>query len=619
MPEPRMIELLAPAKELACGIAAVDHGADAVYIGAERFGARAAAGNSVADIAALCEYAHLFRAKVYVTVNTIIYDEELLETKDLLRRLAEVGVDAILVQDMAVLEMARKWSEEGVPMPQMHASTQTDNRNAAQVAWLAQQGFSRVVLARELSVRDIRQIHQEVPDVELEAFVHGALCVSYSGACYASQYCFQRSANRGECAQFCRLKFSLVDADGKVVMLDKYFLSLKDMCRIDHLYELLEAGVTSFKIEGRLKDVDYVKNVVAAYSQQIDDIIRKNPDKYKRASLGKCEYSFEPNLRKSFNRGFTEYFLHGGKADIAAMDSPKAIGEPVGVVKALGDRWLTVAGSTSFNNGDGLCFFDNKRQLVGFRLNKVENNKLFPLKMPKDINKGTTLYRNFDKYFVQMLSQQRTAIRRMETQWTMNYVGEQLSLDMMLTETGEKVSVRRQIMLQKADKQQHEMMVKQLTKLGNTPFVADNINLDNVMHLFIPSSVLADMRRKACEEMRTLLSSPLASHPSPHTSHPLPLTPHPPIKNVSNELARDFYLKQGASQISDAIEVKNTLSRPTCIMECKHCLRFALGHCIRRGQPSPNWREPLALVLPDKRRFTLDFDCKNCQMNVYAE
>lgn len=619
MPEPRMIELLAPAKDLTCGIAAVDHGADAVYIGAERFGARAAAGNTVAEIAALCEYAHLFRAKVYVTVNTIIYDEELQETKELLRRLAEAGVDAILVQDMAVLSMARKWSEEGVPMPQMHASTQTDNRNTEQVAWLAQQGFSRVVLARELSARDIRLIHQEVPDVELEAFVHGALCVSYSGACYASQYCFQRSANRGECAQFCRLKFSLVDADGKVVMPDKYFLSLKDMCRIDHLHELLEAGVTSLKIEGRLKDVDYVKNVVAAYSRQLDDIIRKNPDMYKRASLGKCEYSFEPNLRKSFNRGFTEYFLHGRKADIASMDSPKAIGEPVGVVKALGDRWLTVVGTTSFNNGDGLCFFDNKRQLVGFRLNKVENNKLFPLKMPKDINKGTTLYRNFDKAFVQMMSQQHPATRRMETQWTMKYEGDQLSLDMMLTETGEKVSVRRQIMLQKADKPQYEMMVKQLTKLGNTPFVADNINLDDVRHLFIPSSVLADMRRKACEEMSKVLTSPITSHPSPLTSHPSALAPHPPIKNVSNELARDFYLKQGASQISDAMEVKHKLSLPARIMECKHCLRFALGHCVRRGQPSPNWREPLALVLPDKRRFTLDFDCKNCQMNVYAE
>ena len=277
----RALELLAPAKNLECGIAAIDHGADAVYIGASRFGARVAAGNSVDDIRRLCDYAHPFGVKVYVTVNTILYDDELEATRQLLLELQQAGVDAILVQDMAVLEMRNEKLEmrnEDFSFPVLHASTQTDNRTPEKVRWLRDLGFSRVVLARELSVEEIATIHREVPDVELEVFVHGALCVSYSGICYASQHCFGRSANRGECAQFCRMKFSLVDAEGREVEHDRYLLSLKDLNQSDHLEELIKAGATSFKIEGRLKDVSYVKNVTAAYSQQLNQIIRRYPD-----------------------------------------------------------------------------------------------------------------------------------------------------------------------------------------------------------------------------------------------------------------------------------------------------------------------------------------------------
>ena len=316
------LELLAPAKNLACGIAAIDHGADAVYIGASRFGARSAAGNSIDDIRQLCEYAHPFGVKVYVTVNTILYDDELDATRQLLQDLQTIGVDAILVQDMAILELSRKEF-----LPRLHASTQTDNRSPEKVRWLRDLGFSRVVLARELSVEEIAEIHREVPDVELEVFVHGALCVSYSGLCYASQYCFGRSANRGECAQFCRMKFSLVDSEGREVERDRYLLSLKDMNQSDHLLELIEAGATSFKIEGRLKDIGYVKNVTAAYSQRLNEIIRRYPDKYCRSSKGECSYTFTPDLRKTFNRGYTTYFLHGRQPEIASFDTPKAIGE----------------------------------------------------------------------------------------------------------------------------------------------------------------------------------------------------------------------------------------------------------------------------------------------------
>lgn len=302
----KSIELLAPARNLECGIAAIDYGADAVYIGASRFGARAAAGNSVEDIKALCDYAHTYMAKVYVTVNTIIFDNELDATKELITQLYEAGADAILVQDMGLLNM------DLPPIP-LHASTQTDNRTVEKVKWLAGLGFSRVVLARELSANEISHIHHEVPDVELEVFVHGALCVSYSGQCYASQYCFGRSANRGECAQFCRLKFDLEDANGNVIQKGRHLLSLKDLCQIDRLETLLDSGATSLKIEGRLKDITYVKNVTAAYSKRLNEIIAHSNGRYRRASFGKCTYTFEPNLNKTFNRGFTHYFWMGAR------------------------------------------------------------------------------------------------------------------------------------------------------------------------------------------------------------------------------------------------------------------------------------------------------------------
>ena len=305
----RSLELLAPAKNLECGLAAIDHGADAVYIGASRFGARVAAGNSVDDIRQLCLYAHQFAAKVYVTVNTIIYDNELEATRQLLAELSDAGVDAILVQDMAVLSLLSDRSPLTSHLS-FHASTQTDNRTVEKVRWLRDVGFRRVVLARELSADEIAAIHEAVPDVELEVFVHGALCVSYSGLCYASEHCFGRSANRGACAQFCRMKFDLIDADGRELEHQRHLLSLKDMNLSSHLQELVDAGATSFKIEGRLKDAAYVKNVTAAYSEALNAIIRQHPDRYCRASRGQCTYTFRPDLHKTFNRGFTTYFLH---------------------------------------------------------------------------------------------------------------------------------------------------------------------------------------------------------------------------------------------------------------------------------------------------------------------
>ena len=393
----RTLELLAPAKNLECGIAAIDHGADAVYIGASRFGARAAAGNSIEDIASLCLHAHKYGAKVYVTVNTIIYEHELNDTMALVRQLAAIGVDALLVQDMGLAKLCR-----GI-IP-LHASTQCDTRTKEKALWLRDHGMERVVLARELSTQEIRTIHDADPELQLEVFVHGALCVSYSGLCYASQYCFDRSANRGECAQFCRMKFNLIDADGKEIEHQRHLLSLKDLCQIDHLEELADAGACSFKIEGRLKDVAYVKNVVSAYSQQLNKLISRRPQEYCRASKGEVEYSFTPELKKTFNRGFTTYFLKGRQRDIVSFDTPKALGEYVGKVKEIRGNSFNVAGLAAFANGDGLCFINAQRELEGFRVNRAEGGRLFPLRMPAGLKPGMALYRNNDVAFERILA-----------------------------------------------------------------------------------------------------------------------------------------------------------------------------------------------------------------------
>ena len=473
-------------------MAAIDHGADAVYIGAPHFGARAAAGNSIEDIRRLCDYAHPYGVKVYVTVNTILYDDELEATRQLLLDLEAAGVDAILVQDMAVLQLAADTSLT------LHASTQTDNRTPEKVRWLKSLGFARTVLARELSVEEIAQIHAEVPDMPLEVFVHGALCVSYSGLCYASQHCFSRSANRGECAQFCRMKFSLVDADGKEIEHDRYLLSLKDMNQSDHLLELIEAGATSFKIEGRLKDAAYVKNVTAAYSQRLDAIIRQHPDQYCRASQGHCDYSFTPDLNRTFNRGYTTYFLHGRQPDIASFDTPKAVGEFVGTVKEIRGDSFNVAGVARFANGDGLCFQNEARQLEGFRANRVEGNRIFPYKMPQGLRPGMRLYRNNDQKFERVLSGQ-SARRKIPVSLSLQAVegGFELSADLC----SQSQSVFLPMTHQKAQKSPRENLVRQLTKLGDTIYECQEIDIPADFDYFIPNSQLSELRRGLVEKL----------------------------------------------------------------------------------------------------------------------
>lgn len=633
----RKIELLAPAKNLECGIAAIDHGADAVYIGAAQFGARQTAGNSTDDIAELTRYAHQFGAAVYVTVNTIVYEKELAALEHLLKQLVEMGVDAILVQDMAVLEIYKKLKAEyvarGYRMPALHASTQTDNRSADKVKWLKEDGFERVVLARELSLEEITDIHKAHPDVELEAFVHGALCVSYSGACYASQYFFNRSANRGECAQFCRMAFDLKDSDGETLIEDSYLLSLKDMCQLDRLGDLLEAGVCSLKIEGRLKDANYVKNVVATYSEALNAYIAKHTGKYCRSSYGRCTYTFTPALEKTFNRGFTHYFFNGRQKDISSFNTPKAMGEYVGYVKEIRRGSFNVAGTAMFANGDGLCFFNRQKKLEGFRVNRVENNRLYPLTMPKNLEPGMALYRNNDIEFERAM-QGKTATRKLQVRFVVDVVDGKLTFT-ATDECGRSANVVLNEAPEKAQKSQHDNIVKQLEKLGNTVWTANEISINNSAdEFFIPSSRLAAVRRELLEALE---DTPVSNHTDKQAvgetatnsvnANNTVYADTINIANVANTTAQNYYAAHGVKNAPTAFELNSdykagSTTAPSAVpplMTCRYCLRYALGYCVKNGGKRPTWHEPLHLEAKNGIRVRLAFNCAKCQMEVYAE
>ena len=612
MKEGKTIELLSPAKNLECGIEAIKHGADAVYIGAGRFGARQAAGNSVADIAELTRFAHFYGAKVYVTVNTILKDCELSDAEKLIWQLYEAGADALLVQDMAVLRMK-------LPPIALHASTQCDVRSADKVRFLADCGFTRVVLARELSLGEIKAIHEACPDVELECFVHGALCVSYSGQCYASQYCFGRSANRGECAQFCRLKFDLVDSNDNVKIKGKHLLSLRDMNRMDYLEELIDAGVCSFKIEGRLKDVSYVKNVTAAYNQAIESVLKHRPDLL-RASAGRSIPSFTPDVNRSFNRGFTDYFLHGRTDDIYSFNTPKSIGEKMGAVKEVGRGWLTVTGFKAYHNGDGLCFFNREGELEGYRVNRVERGRIFLFlegaDMPQ-IKPGTVVYRNFDQEFEKTLAKE-SASRKIGVSILFEETGQGYKVS-FTDEEGHTAVYEVEWKKEDARTPQEANIRSQLSKLGNTGFEATGVDVKLNGERFIPSSLLSELRRGATEKLESLR---MESYRRPNPGKVLNDSALYPIRNltylgnVMNAEAGTFYHDHGVTHFDDAFE--KTQPDDATIMFCRHCIKYALDLCAKRGTATKNTqiKEPLYLQSSDGRRFALRFNCSNCRMEV---
>lgn len=632
----RNIELLSPAKDLTCGIEAIRHGADAVYIGAPKFGARAAAGNTLDDIQALCEFAHLYDARIYVAVNTLLKEEELADAERLIGQLYEAGADALIVQDMGITQLSLP------PIP-LHASTQTDNRTPEKVKFLEAAGFTQVVLARELSLEQIQAIRRQTT-VPLEVFVHGALCVSYSGQCYLSAALSGRSANRGECAQYCRLPYTLVDAEGKVILSNKHLLSLKDMNRSDQLEALLDAGVSSLKIEGRLKDVTYVKNVTAYYRQKLDALFRRRPE-YRRASAGTSTFTFEPALEKSFNRGFTPFFLKGRTSDITAFDTPKSLGEPVGTVKEVKGRSFTVAGTCSLHNGDGLVFFNAKGELEGFRVNRVEANQVFPLTMPA-VQPKMPIYRNFDQSFDQVLSKP-SAERKLAVSiaFAENTFGFTLE---MTDETGACVCITEPFAKEPARRSQAENIRTQLSKLGSTPFEAAHIRISFTENWFVPSSLLADMRRRAIARLLDLrkiryrrewvrpmsfldkvsssatltgrkdgssaVGKVSASAPPAFLSYPETQLTY--LGNVANHKAEAFYKAHGVKNIAPAFELKPVSGAP--LMFTKHCLRYSFGWCpVHQKQKSP-YKEPYFLVYKDTR-LRLQFDCKACQMRIIKE
>lgn len=588
------IELLSPARNLECGIAAIDHGADAVYIGATRFGARAAAGNSTEDIRTLCNYAHQFGAKVYVAVNTLLYEHEKEQARLLVWDLYHAGADAIIVQDTSFLQM-------NLPPIPLHASTQMDNRNGEKVAWLNKQGFSQIVLARELSLEQIRDIHKQAPSAILEAFVHGALCVSYSGKCYASEYCFARSANRGECAQFCRLPFSLQDSEGNTLIKDKHLLSLRDMNRIHRLEEMMNAGIRSFKIEGRLKDISYVKNVTAAYREAIDTILKRRKE-FARASYGTSTLTFQPDLSRSFLRGSTEYFLDDRTNDLAEPNTPKSKGREVGHVKEVRRGCIIVSSTEAFNNGDGLCFFDDEGRLQGFRVNRAEGNHLYPASMP-DVKKGDRLWRSFDKKWEELI-EGNTAKRRIAAHFLLEEVENGFRLT-LTTESGAISCKDFTAEHQPACTDQTNSITGVLCKLGDTPYICKEVEVRFSQPWFIPKSKLAVWRREVCD-----ITSPTSNAQEAESK---PCTPSP----ITKESLSSPFCTSYDPQI------------PADLMTCRFCIRHAWGQCkkmqhsnytqLSYSKPSDaQWKDPLYLVLSDCKRFRLHFDCKKCEMRITA-
>ena len=604
------IELLCPARNAEIGKAAILHGADAVYIGGPSHGARSAAGNSVEEIAELCTFAHLYGARVYVTLNTILYDDEIADVEQLVHELYAAGVDALIVQDLAMLTL-------NLPPIALHASTQMDNCTPEKAVMLEQAGFSQIVVARELSLDQIRAIRQATT-LPIEGFVHGALCVSYSGRCYVSQHCFDRSANRGRCSQFCRLSFDLIDADGQVIS-TKHHLSLRDMNRTNSIEQMMDAGVSSFKIEGRLKDEGYVKNVTAHYRKAIDEILARRGDTYVRASYGRSQLGFTPQVEKSFNRGFTDYYLHGRKPDVASPNTPKAIGAPVGRVGRVGQRSFAVENGPEFANGDGLCYFDESGKLQGFRVNRAEGRELFPLQLPSSLRRGVQLFRNEDREFEKSMQKKATQ-RCLSIEITLSELptGEGYKLS-ATTEHCVTAEIECPCTLETARNEQSAQIKRQLGKLGGTPFVADTIQLKLSGERFIPSSQLAEWRRQLVAKLSEACVAAHVRDVRRPVSDKLRFDGQSfdYTANVANERAARFLRDRGAAMVAPAYEVAPPADGT--LMTCKHCLRYAHGQCPRETKRPPQWKEPLALRLPDGRTFPLTFDCQKCEMSVHHE
>ena len=579
----KKIELLSPAKDVEVGLAAINHGADAVYIGGPDFGAREKASNSIQDIERLCRHAALYDAKVYVTLNTLLYDNELERARKMAYDCWNAGVDALIVQDMQLLQL------DLPPIP-LHASTQCDNLTVEKVQQLEQLGFEQVVLGRELSLKQIREIREKTT-VPLEFFVHGALCVSHSGRCYLSQYIGNRSANRGACAQPCRLPWDLLDENGQVLIKNRHLLCLKDLNNSAHLEELIDAGITSFKIEGRLKDADYVKNVTAFYRQKLDEIISRRPD-LEPASYGHCNYTFDINPEKSFNRGFTDYFINGRQKGIGSPFTPKSMGEYIGEVSWCNPLRMEIDTDKTLHNGDGLCFLNQDNELVGLRADVVNIGRdgvhTVSTNRPHGAFRGAKIYRNLDLEWQKQV-EASTGNRKID-----------IDLVLSETETGYDFSaflrrdarpcVSTSIQCDKITANNPEKATENIRKKalqwGDTVFNPINLELKFAEPRLIPASIIGKMKRNLVSKLTEEL--------------------------IENHKNNHGFRRDGACTVSTT--VTNPDEIPTALMTCHHCIRYANGMCSKEtGQKAT----PL-YIRNGANTFRLEIDCRNCLMRVMA-
>ena len=616
------LELLSPAKNIEIAKEAILHGADAIYIGGPQFGARHNAGNSVSDIAKLVEFAHHFYSKVFVTLNTILHDNELEAARQLIWQLYNAGVDALIVQDMGILAM-------DIPPIDLHASTQMDIRTPEKAKFLSDVGFSQIVLARELNLTEIANIHQQI-DANIEFFIHGALCVAFSGQCYISHAQTGRSANRGDCSQACRLPFTLKDEQGRIVAYEKHLLSMKDNNQSDNLIELIQAGVRSFKIEGRYKDLSYVKNITAFYRKKLDNILEKNTN-FVVASSGKTEHFFTPDPNRTFHRGSTDYFVRGRQANIGAFDSPKFIGLTIGEVIKITKQSIVIKSEQALTNGDGLNVLI-KREIIGFRADKVEkidNNhyQVFPNEIPKalySIKLPYQINRNLDHYWQQILLKE-SSCRRIGVTFRLKNIANGLEL-IASSEEGScvKIELKGPFELAKQQDKALNNIRDSLSKLGQTTYYLAELIIDLNQAYFVPNSQLNQLRRDIIDKLTLERLNNYRRNIRKPQVHPTPIYPEQQLSflaNVYNHKAREFYAQHGVKLIESAFEA-HEVKDDVPLMTTKHCLRFAFNLCPKQAKGIQGVKTkvtPMKLIQNNNEELILKFNCKACEMQVWGK
>jgi len=608
----KKIEILSPAKNLVQGMAAINAGADAVYIGAPQFGARSNATNSVEDIHELVKYAHLFKAQVFVVINTILYDHELADCKKLIYQLYTIGVDALIVQDMAIMEM-------DLPPIVIHASTQANNRDPKHVKFLKDAGIKRVVLARELNLDQIKDI-SNATDVELEFFVSGALCVSFSGNCYMSIAGGERSANRGSCAQNCRLPYNLIDGTGKTLIANSHLLSIKDLDLSNQLPNLIEAGITSFKIEGRLKDMVYVKNNTAYLRKKLDAFLENN-NAYQKASSGKTHYNFEAEMDRSFNRGYTDYFVNKRTEKIGSWESPKSQGQLIGKLIETKANGYIIENYDKLNNGDGLYFINEEGEPDGMQINIIINNIVVPNTF-KTIKSGTVIYRNSDASFNKLVEREDSTIRKISVSLKFSETNDGFQLT-ATDEDGHKsiAFFQSEKDLAKNEESTIPNIKKNLSKTGNTPFIVDEIDVVFSSNWFLPISKINEIRRVVLEQLieNRITEYHREEFQIAKTDHPYPVSKLDFTYNVSNQLARSFYKRHGVTEIEKAFELQWDPGKSR-VMTTKYCVKYELGKCSRFQKATMGEKvvEPLTLK-QGENEYKLKFNCKPCEMEIWEK